>query len=156
MSKRVIFSIIIMLVITALSLKSLANDEIVGGVTGNVLNNTGNVVNNVANGVSETVDGAVNIAGDVGSGLTNMAGSASNKVIEGSQSMANFIIPDNSLRSDTMTEYNATAMNANAVNTFLGLNTTAWWWIIIGIICFLLIVLLWNRMNNVNHSGSDD
>lgn len=160
MKKKAIVSFIIGFIIFMYSFSCFASNEIVGGITGNVLNNTENVVSDMTNGIGSAtesvVNGVTNVAEDIGNGVSDMADSLGNGIQEGTQDVTNYIIPDNSLRSDTTTEYNATAINTASENTFLGLNTTAWWWVIIGAICVLIIVLVWNRMNKEMDSNSND
>ena len=143
MKKKTILSIIISLSIILYSYTFFANNEIVGGVTGDAINGASNMAKDVANGVGEATGSVVN-------GVSNVAGDIGNGVQETAQDTGNYIrnIPNNSLTSSTTDEYNATAKNAGAPNTFLGMDSMTWWWIIIGAICALIVVLLWNKMSN--------
>lgn len=144
MRNKIFLSFILSIVVVLYSLTSFASNEVVGGVTGNVLNNTDNIVNNVGGAAESVMNGVTNVSGYVGNGIR-----------EGAEGVGNFVMkdmPDNSLRTTTTDEYNAVATNTTSANTFLGLNTMSWWWIIIGAICVLFIILIWHKMNNSSDS----
>ena len=149
MKRKTVFSAIIVIAILFYSCSCFASNEIVGGVTGNVLNKTENVVGDVGNAVGgateSVVNGVTNVAQDIGSGVKEGAENIGN-------SMSN--MTGNSMLTTATNEHNASATNAASGNTFLGLNTTTWWWVIIGAICLLLVFLVWHKMEN--HVDSDE
>ena len=143
MKNKTIIATAIFFLIILFSSFSYAVNEIVGGVTGNVLNNTENMVENVANGVSEMAEDTVN-------GVTNAGETVSNTMENGMNTVRNYTdyMTDDDLTSTTTNEYNATTVDTAAEATFLGLNASTWWWIIITAIVVLVVVLIWHYSND--------
>lgn len=155
MKNKLIIAIIMFVSLVLLSSICYASNEIVGGVTGDAINGTANVTRDVVEGTSNV---ARNIADGVGSatesavnGIANVTGDVAN----GTRNMVNDVMNDmdnDSLRSSTTNEYNATRTGAMSGNTFMGMDTTTWWWLIIAIIVILGVFLIWRYSNNSDDS----
>jgi len=153
MKKKTIVAIILSMSIILISNICFAVDNnIVSGVAGDAIDGAANVTHDVATGtanmVHDAATGTANVVGDMGrsmanatgnaaSAVGNVTGDAMNGISQGMQNMAN----DN-LKSTTTNEYNATAMNYGAPNTFLGMTTSTWWWIILSVVAILAVVLM--------------
>ena len=138
MNKKTIFATIIsftILAIILLSTKTFANEEIVGGVTGEAINGTTNVARDVANSVTGTTESAIN-------GVTNVVENITNDVREGINDMDNEV--NDALEGNLNNEYHATTAGTIDANTFLGMNTTTWWWLIIAVVVILAVILIWH------------
>ncbi|MBR3324652.1 MAG: hypothetical protein IKG14_01200 [Clostridia bacterium] len=141
MKRKLIVSVIISIILILYSFTCFANNEVIGGVSGEAINGTTNIVKDTADGVGKATESVAN-------GVSNIAGNIGNGVQEGAKTTGNFVsnITDNSMSSSS-NEYNIASTNANSPNTFLGMDSMTWWWLIIGAICALVVVLLWHKMS---------
>ena len=161
MKKKTILAVIFAFAVVLLSSSCFAVNEVVGGVAGDAVNGAMDAGSAVANGTSNVIGGIANgvgnVAGEVTNGVGNVAGDVANGMNSGINATSNMVqnMSNDSLMSNTSTEYNATTAGTIDANTFLGMNMATWWWVIIVMIIILVVILVWHYSTNSDGDHSD-
>ena len=138
MKNKIILCFLLSFTIMIYTTFCFANEEIVGGSTGNAINETKNIVR-------DTVDGTKNVTHNIASGFENATESVVNDVSNISSDAAN---GTRNIANNMDNMKDALSTNAMSANTFMGIDTTTWWCIIIAIIVVLIVALIWHYSNH--------
>lgn len=152
MYKKLLISTALLLAIIFSFSFCLANDGL-KGVADGVRNVVGDAENAVEGAARDISNASKNATGNMENAANNMGNNIKNS-FDGNTAK------DTNNNSRTMTgattNYDATRTSANAENTFMGMNATAWTWLILGIAAIAIIALVWYYSMQFSSSNYDN
>lgn len=113
----------------------------------------------VVNDVRNVVGGAEKAVEDAGKDISNASKEATGAMEKGANNAGNDMKNETRNVESSMRNtgsYNATRTSANAGNTFMGMNATAWTWLIIGIAAIAIVALVWYYSMQLRSSDYDN
>ena len=145
MRKKIILSIITMILLLSISMCSFAMDNVtnnirnfVGGAE-NMLENAGNeVTSDVKEGFNTVENGTENVVNDVRDGM------------EDSENTVAGVITNN----DNDGGYTASRTSTDQASMMGGMMTNTWTWIIVGIVVLAIGIGIWTYVRNKNNDDS--
>lgn len=160
MSKKVFFTLLLILSITFSFTYVFANDSLKGVADGvkNVVGGAENTVENAARGISNT---SKNVTRDMQNAGNSMTNNISNTMDDTQNNPSDNDQNSTMMRTDNNDDgrYSATRTAGDAP-TLMGMTSTGWTWLILGIVALAIIGLVWyysmQLTGNNYHDGHDE
>lgn len=159
MSKKIILSVIVLIVMT-LSFNCVFAADMAQDASNTVndsIDKTQNTMNDMGNAVKDAGNSAMNATNDVVNGAINGTMNVVNEITQDRNTSTTNHNDNNMNMAGTTNNGNYTATRTAAEDTtLLGMNATTWTWLIMGIVGIAIVALVWYYSMQTADHGYDD
>lgn len=156
MKKKIVYSIILIILIFTISCNIYANST--------MPDPTGANNGNLAEGISDAMQAEGNMIQNTAEGISNTMSDAGNMINEGTNNVKNTIVDaGRTVSNKTGNITNAVSneisgTNANGEATLFGISSDIWIWIVIIVVAIIIMILIIRYMNEKdnNHINEDE